>query len=523
MRFALTGKEADRKWWLFAAMTGALSMIMLDMTMVGVILPTVQRDLNLSTTALQWVANAYLLAFAALLPLGGRLADMLDGVRLAAAGMILFAASSAVAGVVESAGWLIAARAVQGVGAALMIPASLTVVVEAFAEGERGRAVGLRAGISSVFLSLGPLVAGLATESVSWRLIFWVNVPVCTATLVAAWVGASGRAPTDRDPGAKLDRAGVLTLIPGLAAVVLAIMEGSVWGWGSTTTIALLALGCGLLTAFAVVEMRAAVPLVDLRLFRNRFFAADAIVVFLIEFGLLGLTVFGAILLQDLVDLSPSQAGLAILPTTVAVIVVSPVAGRLYDRIGARLPMVLGLAFMVLGLIWIGLVLGRLSYPWLAPGYLAEGVGIGLTLGPADIDAVEATPPAERGQAAGLMGLMRQTGGAFGVAVMGTLITGVQQLHLGDYLDKTGLTPDRVPGLERILAEDPGSQRDIAANVPHADLGAVLAVARDAIVQGIAVAYYASAGVLVAAIVAVIVVHRRGRRRAPTVVEVAPS
>jgi EmrB/QacA subfamily drug resistance transporter len=519
MRVAPRPREANRKWWLLAAMTGAASMIMLDVTMVGVILPTVQRDLNLSTTALQWVANAYLLAFAALLPVFGRLADLVDAVWLAAVGMVLFALAAAVGGLAESGGALLAARAVQGVGAAIMAPATLVVVVTAFPEGERGRAVGLRAGISSVFLSLGPLIAGLVTEALTWRVIFWVNVPVCAATLVAARIGASGRPPIQRKLAGAFDVAGALTLIPGLAVVVLAIMEGAIWGWGSPAIVALLIAGSALLAAFAVVEMRAEAPLVDLRLFRNRYFAADAVVVFLIDFALTGLTVFGAILLQDLIDLSPIQAGLAILPATVAVTVVSPLAGRLYDRIGARAPMVVGLACMVLGLVWIGLVLGRLSYAWIAPGYLLEGIGIGLTLGPADVDALEATAADERGEAAGVISLMRQTGAALGLAVMGSLITAIQQVHLSDFLQQAGVDPAHAPGLQRILAEDSTSQHTIAAAVPHNSLDAVLAVARDAIVHGISVAYYVAAAVLAGAIVVVVIVHRSGRQDVPQAVE----
>ena len=495
-----------RRWWIFAATTGSLSMILLDTTMVGVILPTVQRELDLSTAALQWVANAYLLTLAAFVAVGGRLADMFDPVRLFAAGVTGFALASAAAGIAPSGEALIAARAVQGVGAAVMMPASLAVVVAAFPPGERGRAVGLRAAISSAFLSIGPLIAGLLTAVASWRWVFWVNLPVSAATLVAARLAHTERI---KPTGARFDTGGLLTLVPGLAAVVLALMEATTWGWRSGATIALLVCGGALLVAFAVHELRTRDPLVDLRLFRNRSFTADASVLFLVQFGLVGLTVFGAILLQDLLGFSPLEAGLAILPTTLAITVVAPAAGRLYDRLGARLPLAAGSAITAIGLLWTAAVVDRLSYAWLAPGYVAVGIGIGLTAGPANVDALGAAGPTQRGQAAGLTQLLRQVGGAVGLACIGTLVTTVQHARLSDFLTGAGVSPDRVAGLQRILAEDPTSQHAIAAQVPRADLTAVVGVARDAVVDAIATAYYVAGGVVLVALVVVLALRRR--------------
>jgi EmrB/QacA subfamily drug resistance transporter len=487
-------------------MTGSLAMVLIDTTMIGVALPTVQRELDMSTTALQWVANAYLLALAAFVSVGGRLVDTVDPVRLFGAGVAVFALASAAAGAAPSGDWLIAARAVQGVGAAAMMPTSLALVVGAFPAGQRGRAVGLRASVSSVFLSLGPVAGGLLTQAGSWRAIFWVNLPLSAATLAVAWLARPDRTRA-RAGAARLERAGLLLLVPGLATTVLALMEATTWGWGSGATIALLVAGGALLAGFVVYELRAPDPLVDLRLFRTRPLAVDGTVVFLIQFSLVGLTVFGAILLQDILRFTPVQAGLAILPTTVAITVVAPGAGRLYDRVGARRPLAMGAGITAAGLAWTGAVMDRLSYAWLVPGYVAVGLGIARTSGPASVDALTAAGPALRGQAAGLMQLVRQLGGVFGLAVIGTVVATIQHDRLSDTLAGAGVPPGRIEGLQRILAEDPASQRAIAADVTTGHVGAALRVARDAIVDAIGTAYYVAAGVVVIAGVVVLVVQ----------------
>ena len=283
---------------------------------------------------------------------------------------------------------------------------------------------------------------------------------------------------------AHLERTGVLLLVPGLAAVVFALMEATIWGWGSSATLVLLLGGGALLAAFVVHELRASSePLVDLRLLRNRALASDGGVVFLVQFALVGLLIYGAILDQKLLGLSPVEAGLALLPTALAILLVAPSAGRLYDRVGARRPLTLGSAIAAAGLAWTGLVIGRLSYAWLVPGYIAVGVGIALTSGPAKVDALTAAGPALRGQAAGLMQLLRQLGGVFGLAVIGTVVAAVQHDRLSDSLAAAGVPQGRIEGLQRILVEDPSvaaghrcrhharSPRGLAAHRPRRPRG----------------------------------------------------
>jgi EmrB/QacA subfamily drug resistance transporter len=497
--------ENRRRWWLLVAMAGALSMILADAAIVGVVLPTVQRDLDLSTSALQWVANAYLLTLAGFVAVSGRLTDVLGGVRVFTVGVTLFVLASVAAAVAPSAGWLIAARAAQGFGGALMMPPSLTLVVSAFPTHERGRAVGIRIAVSTVFLLVAPLIGGLLTQGASWRWVFWINLPLGAATLLLTRIA---RPIARAEPEARMDPGGLLCLVPGLTAVVLATMQGTAWGWDAPATIGLLAVGATLLAAFVVIELRVGEPLVDLRVFEHRHFAAEALVVFLIQFALIGLTVFGAILLQDLLGFTPIEAGLAILPTTLSIAAISPVAGWLYDRAGVRPLLVAGTAIVAGALIWTGAVIDELSYVWLLPGYVGIGIGIALTSGPANVDAVTSVPASLRGEASGLLQLARQTGGTIGLAVIGAVVVAVQDARLSERFGRAGIPSDRLVEVERVLAEDPGSQHAIAARVPRADLVAVLEAARAAEVAGLSTAYYVAGGALTLALLVAIVLLR---------------
>ncbi|HMJ04289.1 MAG TPA: MFS transporter, partial [Conexibacter sp.] len=220
--------DDNRRWWILATMTGSLSMILIDQTVVSVALPTMQRDLDLSTTGLQWVINAYLLSIAVFVALGGRAGDLLGHVRIFRAGALLFVLASAACGFAQSETWIIVARTVQGVGAAMMTPSSQAIVTNTFGPSERGRAMGIYAGISMVFLALGPLVGGLLVEGITWRAVFFVNLPVGLVMLALA--GRTLR--RDAPQGGRMDWVGAPLIVLGLGALVLALMQSNTWGWG---------------------------------------------------------------------------------------------------------------------------------------------------------------------------------------------------------------------------------------------------------------------------------------------------
>jgi EmrB/QacA subfamily drug resistance transporter len=511
--------EGSRRWWILAAMTGTLSMMMLDATVVSVALPSIQADLDMGQTELQWVVNAYLLALAAFVAVAGRISDMFNRVGVLIAGVALFVVCSALCGLAQSDAWLIAARALQGLGAALMIPPTATIVTNTFGIEERGRAIGIYAGLSMIFLSLGPLIGGVFTESLDWRWVFWINLPVGAATIaMVVWTKPEGRV----EAGGRMDIPGLVTLVPGLAALVLALMEASNWGWGSTRTIALLAAGIVLLIVFVLIERGAKAPLIELRLFGVRNFRGDTVVLFFAQFALIGLTIFGAIFTQDVLDFTPLEAGLGMLPITLPLLVAAPLAGRVYDRAGPRAIVTAGTLAAALGFGITAAVLPELDYWLLVPGYVLIGIGVGVVMSPTNTDAMSSAPMNLRGQASGTIQTVRQVGGTVGIALLGTLVATIQDRRLSDLLLGLGESEAAVERSERILAEDPAAQAELVKGASPAEVQAILDSARDSMVDGVAAAYWASGGaMLLASLVAFLILRRT--RYADEPGDVAPA
>jgi EmrB/QacA subfamily drug resistance transporter len=504
-RLALT--DSNRRWWLLATMTGSLSMILIDQTVVSVALPTIQRDLGVSTVGLQWVVNAYLLALAVLVALGGRIGDLLGNGRVFRVGALVFVLASGACGLAQSEAWIIAARAVQGMGAALMTPASGALVINAFAPAERGRAMGVYAGVSMVFLALGPLIGGLLTEGVSWRAVFYVNLPIGAAMLVAARYTL----PPDRPTRGRIDWGGAPLIVLAIGCLVLGLMQSRSWGWGSPAVIGLLAAAAVLLPAVVVWELRQSEPLVQLRLFASRNFCADSTVLAAVQFALTGVSVFGAIWVQHVLGFSPILAGVSLLPLTLPLLVLAPRAGALYDRIGPRLPVAAGATAVAVALAWTAAVLDHRAYGWIVPGYVLMGVGLGLMMTPANTDAMNTAPPRLRGQASGVIQTMRQVGATIGIAVMGTIVANVQNTKIGDAIASSGVPPVDVDRVERGISE--------AATTGHAPASlpaSLLDGVKDAVTSAVGSAYAVAAGVtLVAALVAALLLRRRQAADAP--------
>ena len=402
----------QNRWLILVSMTGSLAMIMLDQTVVSVALPAMSSDLSLSPTGAQWVINAYVLAMAALVALGGRLGDRFGGVTTFRIGVLTFFLASVGCGLAPSGpageSVIIAFRALQGAGAALMMPVSASIVIAAFPAAERGRAMAIYAGISQIFLAMGPLLGGFLTQTVSWRAVFWLNVPVGIAALILVQIA---RPTNARNPGGAIRFRDVALLVLGVGLTVLAIQEASRWSWTSPLTWSVLIVGLLLAALFVRVQLASESPLVNVRLLTRRPFLADNVVMGLVQFGLLPVVLFNSLYLQDVLGLSPILTGLGILPVILPVTVAAQIGGRWFDRFGVRRPVLIGLSICTVGLIAWTAALPSLTYPAQVPGMIMTGFGLGLTLSPTNTDALSRVNAAERAQGSGLLQTIRQLGG----------------------------------------------------------------------------------------------------------------
>jgi EmrB/QacA subfamily drug resistance transporter len=417
---ALRMTEDNRRWWALGAMCFALFMIMLDNTVVNVALPSIQRSLNASTASLEWTVNAYTLSFAVLLVTGGRLGDIFGRRKIFLAGVTVFALSSAAIGFSPNDTWLVAWRAVQGTGAAMMMPATLSIITNAFPATERGKAIGTWAGVSALALAIGPVVGGFLVESVSWQSIFFLNVPVAAGAIVVALFAV--RESRDDTVARKVDVPGVLTLTAGLTALILALIEGNAWHWGSPRELALFATAVVCLAGFVFVERRQPAPMVDFGFFRSRTFLGANIVAFIVSFAMLAMFFFLALYMQNILGYTPLQAGVRFLPSTLMIVLIAPLAGRLADRVGPRPLMTFGLLCVSGALFWESHLTTTSGYAVLLPGFVMMGVGMAFVMSPMSTAAMNSVDPTKAGVASGILSMNRMVGGTFGVAVLGAMV-----------------------------------------------------------------------------------------------------
>jgi EmrB/QacA subfamily drug resistance transporter len=417
-------------WLTLVAMTGSLAMIMLDQTVVTVALPTMTRDLPLSPTGQQWVVNAYVLAMAATVALGGKLGAKYGPVTTFRAGVVIFFVASAMCGLAPHGSygeeWIIISRAGQGLGAALMMPVSATIVMAAFPLSVRGKAMAVYVGISQIFLAVGPLLGGALTEWVSWRAVFWLNVPVGIVALVLV---ARARPDNAKQPSSVIKPVPVALMIIGLGLSVYAIQQAGSWGWGSSRTLGLLAAGIVITVLFVWSQIQTSDPLVQVKLFARRAFLGNVTVLFATQFSLLAIVLYSTLYVQDLLHYSPIMAGVAALPLILPLAVGAQLAGRWYDAKGVRPPVIAGMAVATVGVIVWAITLSQLSYMVQIPGMVITGFGLGLVFSPVNTDALGRVGASERAQASGIVQTVRQLGGTLGVAVIGAIV--LAQKHEG--------------------------------------------------------------------------------------------
>jgi EmrB/QacA subfamily drug resistance transporter len=390
-------------------------MIMLDNTVVNVALPSIRDDLGISISELEWVVNAYALTFGVLLLSGGKLADMFGRRRMFIAGLVIFTAASLWCGLAGDAGSLIAARTVQGVGAALMNPATLSIITATFPARQRGTAIGIWAGVSALALAIGPLLGGLLTQHVGWSWIFFVNIPVGVLAIVAARLFVDETKDTSREQ--RLDLPGLVTSAVGLFALTYGLIETNTYAWGSARVLLLLAVGFGALALFVLLESRQRIPMLDLSLFRNPTFAGANTVMALVGLAMFGVFFYNSLFIQNVLGYSAVQTGATFLPMTLLIMFVAPVAGKLTDRIGPRWLMGAGMSLLLFG------TLGESSTFWnILPGLLVGGLGMAITMAPTTAAAMASVPIAKAGVGSAVINSMRQVGGSLGIAIMGTVV-----------------------------------------------------------------------------------------------------
>jgi EmrB/QacA subfamily drug resistance transporter len=412
--------DENRKWWTLVAVSFGLFMIMLDNTVVNVALPSIRADLGISISELEWVVNAYALTFGVLLLTGGKLADLLGRRRIFIAGLVIFTAASLWCGLADSAGSLIAARSVQGVGAALLNPATLSIITATFPPRQRGTAIGIWAGVSALALAIGPMVGGILTERISWSWIFFVNIPVGILAILAARLFVDETKDTSREQ--RLDLPGLATSAVGLFALTYALIETNTHAWGSARVLGLLGIAVVALAAFVVLELRQRVPMLDLSLFRNPTFTGANAAMGLVGLAMFGVFFYNSLFIQNILGYSAIETGATFLPMTVLIILIAPVAGRLTDRVGPRWLMGAGLTLLTVSLLLFGTLDESSTFWAILPGLVVGGVGMGITMAPTTTAAMSSVPVDKAGVGSAVINSMRQVGGSLGIAVMGTVI-----------------------------------------------------------------------------------------------------
>jgi EmrB/QacA subfamily drug resistance transporter len=424
--------------WTFVATTVALFMVVLDNLVVSTALPVIRVDLGASIEELEWTVNAYTLTFAAFLLTGAALGDRFGRKRLFMIGIGIFTAASAAAALAPSADWLIAARAVQGIGGAIVTPLTLTLLSAAVPANRRGAALGLWSGVAGLAVASGPLVGGAVVEGLSWQWIFWINVPIGLVLLPLAT-----RLTESYGPDKALDLPGLGFAGVGLLALVWGLINGNGHGWTSPEIVAAIAVGLAFLVAFVVWERRTKEPMLPMRFFQNRAFAAANGASLLMYFGMFGSIFLLTQFFQTAQGYSPLDAGLRVLPWTAMPMIVAPIAGALSDRIGGRPLMATGLALQAVGLAWIAAVsTATVGYESFVGPFIVSGIGMGMFFAPVANVVLSAVRPVEEGKASGANNAIREVGGVLGVAVLASVFS-----RYGGYASPESFNDGLVPAI----------------------------------------------------------------------------
>jgi EmrB/QacA subfamily drug resistance transporter len=489
-----------RRWWTLAVLCLSLLVIGLDNTILNVALPTIQHDLDASSSQLQWIVDAYMLVFAGVLLTAGALGDRFGRKRALSVGLLIFGLGSGLSALATTPTMLISTRALMGIGGALIMPSTLSILTATFRAGERGKAIGIWAGVSGLGIAIGPVAGGWLIENASWSWIFLVNVPFVIGALIAGrWL-----VPESRDPAApRLDFGGFALSTTGLTALVWGIIEAPSDGWTDPRILAAFGAAAVLLSAFAAWELHVREPMLDVRLFRNPRFSAASGSITLAFFAMFGSIFFLTQYLQSVLGYSPLEAGLRVLPIAAGLVIAGPTSARLTERIGTKLVVSLGLALLAAGLGLVGLYEVDSSFGLIALAELVLGIGIGTAMAPATESVMGSLPLSKASVGSAVNDATRTTGGALGVAVLGSLLS-------------SGYRGDMDGALTGLPAAAAGLARDSLSGALALGDDRVAGAAREAFVSGMHTAALVAAGIALAgSVIALVFLPARARSAAP--------
>jgi EmrB/QacA subfamily drug resistance transporter len=433
--------EENRRTKLFTlgAICFGLFMVMLDNTVVNLALPTIQSDLHAGLSELQWIVDAFTLVLASLMLTGGTLGDLYGRKRAFITGLTIFTAGSLLCALSPNIDVLIGGRAVQGLGAAVMMPCTLAILTNTFRDPrERAQAIGIWAGVSGIALALGPALGGIMVDAFGWQSIFYINVPIG----IIAFAIAIRLVPESKNPeGRSLDIVGQVLAVVGLACLTYAFIEANSYGWGSATIVTLIVVGLVALVVFGLWEVRVKSPMLQLGFFRNLTFLGSNLVGLAVSFGFFGMIFFLGLYMQQVQGYSPTQAGIRQLAASLAVMVSAVISGRIVAKVGARIPIVVGMVLVggaILGFTTVQADSLYSSYFWILT---IMGIGTGLVMSPMTTAVMSTVPAARAGMASATLNTTRQVGGVFGIAVLGSIVTGRFVSELRAYLNGLQLDP----------------------------------------------------------------------------------
>lgn len=489
-----------RRWWTLGVLSLSLLVIGLDNTILNVALPSLREDLNASSSQLQWIVDSYMLVFAGILLTAGSLGDRFGRRKALTAGLVVFGAGSLASAFSGSAAMLIGTRALMGVGAAFIMPSTLSILTNVFPAKERPKAIGVWAGVSGIGIAIGPLAGGWLLTHFWWGSVFLVNVPFVVATLVAAWK----LVPESRDPETTpLDLAGAALSVAGLTSLVWAITEAPARGWASTRILIAFGVSAALMVAFAVREVTARYPMLDVRLFLRRSFSAASASITLVFFALMGTIFFLTQYIQSVLGYTPLEAGVRIVPVSAAMIVGAGLSTKIVARIGTRAIVALGLTLVAASLLLLAQAHADSGYGIVAAVLAIMGLGMGLAMAPATESVMSSVPLEKASVGSAMNDTTRMVGGALGVAVLGSVLSSGYRGHLD--------------------ASVPDAARDSLGGALHVGGAQLVDHARHAFVSGMSTASLVAAGIALAgALVAYFVLPKR-RQPGADVVELAPA